>query len=132
VTTLYDVTDRLIGEHLHALLALGWQVDELLRTALAEPAATEDSAEPTTPFVRLISAARLLYHHHTIDTKGRCRICTRPSRGRRAPTRPCTVHAALSFYLLQPDELVLREIPRPAAPRLPRLRGDGGIDDRTR
>jgi hypothetical protein len=80
MTTLYEVTDRLIGEQLDALLPLGWQIDELLHSAIVEPANRREDPDRTMRFVRLISAARLLYQQHTVDRKGLCGIC--PSRSR--------------------------------------------------
>ena len=124
MTTLYTTMDRLIGEHLDELLALGWEVDEQLRSAATET--DEPSHQPTMPFVRVISAVRLLHQKHTVDAKGRCRICTERRRfWHRTRTQPCTVHSAFSFYLTQSDELVLSEIPRPrAAPGRPPLELD--------
>lgn len=111
MSSVYETTGRLLGEHLDALLEAGWYVEDLLADqAGASGGATERNAQ----FVRLISAAQSLYWQHAVDAKGRCRICTRRSRLRRTRLRPCTVYSALSFYLTQPDELVLRDIPRPA------------------
>lgn len=111
MTTLYTTMDRLIGEHLDELLTLGWEVDEQLRSAAIET--DEPSHQPTMPFARLISAVRLLYQKHTVDAKGRCRICTERGRfWRRMRVQQCFVHAVLSFYLVQSDEVVLSEITR--------------------
>ncbi len=111
MTTLYTTVDRLIGEQLDELLALGWEVDEQLEPLTAET--DEFSHQPAMPFVRLISAVRFLYQKHAVDAKGRCRICIERGRlWRRTRAQPCTVHAALSFYLTQHDDLVLAELPR--------------------
>jgi hypothetical protein len=116
VTSIYETTDRLIDEELNELLVLAWDMDDR---------SPSDSAEPghrlTMPLVRLISAALLMHQRHNIDTRGRCRICT--SRGRlwrRVRMQPCTVYAALNFYLTQPDGLVLRDMHRPRARPMPR------------
>jgi len=89
MTSIYQTTDRLIGEHLDELLTAAWELD--------------------TRFVRLVCAARSLRERHRIDAHGRCRTCTRRRRLRRTRARPCTVHVALAYYLTQPAELVLRD-----------------------
>jgi len=111
MTTIYETTDRLIGEHVDELLALAWDIDEQPRPMSAE--ADERGHRPTMPFVRLIAAVHLLYQQHGVDAKGRCHICAERTRVWCTRTRPCTVYAALSFFLTQPDELVLHDIPRP-------------------
>jgi hypothetical protein len=117
MTTIYETTDRLIGEQLDALLTIAWQLDHRQHAIPAD--SDEFSHRPTMPIVRLVGAARLLYQQHCVDAKGRCRICARRVRWWPSWIRPCTVYAALNFYLTQPDELVLRELPRPptALPR---------------
>jgi hypothetical protein len=118
MSSVYETTGRLLGERLEALLEVGWHVDDLLADqAGVSTGTTEECAQ----FVRLISAAQSLYWQHAVDPRGRCRICVRRSRRWRARLRPCTVYAALSFYLTQPDELVLRDVPRPVSqhPLLP-------------
>jgi hypothetical protein len=40
----------------------------------------------------------------------RCRFCTPPSALAPCSHRPCTVYAAFSAYLTQPDDLVHRQI----------------------
>ena len=71
--------------------------------------------------VRLVAAAWSLYLRHRVDAKGRCRHCPRRRgwlgwwggwRFDRRRTGQCTVLATLSFYLMQPTEVVLRELPR--------------------
>ena len=93
MTTIYHTTDRLIDEQLDALFATAWQLDN--------------------QFARLVAAARSLHEQHRVNAKGRCRICSRRPPLRCTSMRICTVYAALSFYLTQPNDLVLREIPRP-------------------
>ena len=72
-------------------------------------------------FVRLVAAAWSLYLRHRVDAKGRCRHCPRRRgwlgwwggwRFDRRRTGQCTVLATLSFYLMQPTEVVLRDLPR--------------------
>ena len=104
MTSLYTTTSRLVGEYLDALLGLGWRLDDL-------------DDDPDLRVVRLAGAALALTQQHAIDSKGRCRICTRRRHLRRTRTRPCTVYAALSFYLTQPYELALRQFARPGVDR---------------
>lgn len=111
MTSIYETTDRLIGEHLDALLEIGWQVDDVVLSMLADRMVfPERSAQ----FVRLVWAVRSLCLQHRKDARGRCRICVKRGRlRRRRLARPCTVYSALSFFLTQPDDLVLRDIPKP-------------------
>lgn len=109
MTTPYTNMHRLLGEQLDELLALVWEVDEQLQPAVAE--FEEPSHQPTVPFARLISAARFLHRQHTVDAKAA--VASAPGEDDSCGARqsnPCSVHAALSFYLVQPDEIVLSKI----------------------
>ena len=118
MSSIYATTGRLVTEHLDELLATGWKL-------------TFDSSLVTTDprVVRLVGAALSLVQQHTVDSHGRCQFCTRRRAARRTRMRPCTVYSAMSFYLTQPDELVLPQIPGPrwagpdsaATLRLPKL-----------
>jgi hypothetical protein len=105
MTSLYATTSRLIDEYLEALLTASQLLD----------GGTNDS---NSQFVRLAGAGLALAQQHTVDSKGRCRICTRRRHLRRRRMRPCSVYSALSFYLTQPDELVQQVLPEliPARP----------------
>jgi hypothetical protein len=95
VTSAFVMTSQLVQQRIELLLhaaMLGQVVDEPDR------------------FVRLAAGALAVVQQHTIDDKGRCRFCARRRRWRRVRARPCTVHAAFSAYLTQPDELVQRQI----------------------
>jgi hypothetical protein len=110
MTSIYATTSRLIDECLEALLAASQLLD----------GRTNDS---NSQFVRLAGAGLALARQHTVDGKGRCRICTRRRRLRRRRMRPCSVYSALSFYLTQPDELVQQVLPELASARpAPRTR----------
>ena len=86
MSSIYETTDRLIGEHLDALLAVAWEADDRLGPEFTHT--FESSCQPSMLFVRLVSAARLLYQGHSVDAKGRCRICTTRVRWwRRVRTR---------------------------------------------
>ena len=92
MTTIYETTDRLIGEHVDELLALAWDIDEQLRPMSAE--ADERGHRPTMPFVRLIAAVHLLYQQHGVDAKGAAisvrsaRECGAPEHGHARCTQP--------------------------------------------
>jgi hypothetical protein len=95
VTSAAVLTSRLVEKRIELLLhaaMLGQPTDESDR------------------FVRLAASALALVQQHAIDDKSRCRFCTRRRRWRRVRARPCTVYAAFSAYLTQPDDLVHRQI----------------------
>jgi hypothetical protein len=96
VTSAFGLTSRLVEERIEQLLCVAGTLDDLVD----EPAR----------FVRLAAGALALVQQHAVDNKGRCRFCTRRRRWRRVRARPCTVHAAFSAYLTQPDDLVQRQI----------------------
>jgi hypothetical protein len=104
MTSLYATTSRLIEERLEALLNAGQPLD----------GRTDDS---NAQLMRLAGAGLALAQQHTVDGKGRCRICTRRRRLYRRRMRPCSVYSALSFYLTQPDELVQQVLPELAPAR---------------
>ncbi|MGH3611048.1 MAG: hypothetical protein ACRDRK_00195 [Pseudonocardia sp.] len=92
--TLYRLFDR--------------ELSELLDTVLAgEVVADRDTAEH---LIRTIGALLHLHAQHPVDAHGRCSSC-RPPRIRWPWRRsPCSVHAALSFYLRHPPDLVLTAV----------------------
>lgn len=98
MTSIYDTTSRLIGEYLDALLSASWQPDGI-------------ESDRDMRVVRLVAAAMALCRQHEVDGKGRCQVCTRRRAVRRRRLRPCTVYAVMNFYLTQPDELVLPQLP---------------------
>lgn len=100
VTAMYVTTSRLIVERLEAALATAWQFEHQV-------------ADPDVSLVRVVGAGLALIRQHTVDGKGRCRICIQRRRWRRVRRRPCTVYGALMFYLTQPDALVLRQLSEP-------------------
>ncbi len=64
----------------------------------------------------------LLLCDHPVDRRGRCRSCRRPGAVLGQRRRTCRIHAKASFWLRQPDDVVLRHLaselnhrPAPAA-----------------
>jgi hypothetical protein len=96
MTSAFLMTSKLVRTRIERLLAVAATLDQL-------------AGEPVR-FVRLAAAALDLVQQHAIDEKGRCRFCVRRRRWRRFRARPCTVYAAFSAYLIQPDGLVQRQI----------------------
>lgn len=96
MTSAASVTSKLVRERLELLLSVASTLDH----HLDEPAR----------FVRLAVAALTLVQQHAVDSKGRCRFCTRRRGWRRVRARPCTVHAAFDASLTQPDDLVQRQV----------------------
>lgn len=63
--------------------------------------------------VRVVGTLVWLQQRHQVDDHGRCSTCRAAPRAwwRPWPKRiGCTVHAALSFHLRQPDQFVLAAI----------------------
>lgn len=93
--------------------AYGRELAELLDAVLAGDLVTDHAAIIERRVVRSLGALVWLQQRHRVDKRGRCSIC-RPARRawwRLWPQRTtCTVHAALSFYLRQPDWAVLPAI----------------------
>ncbi|MGH3806762.1 MAG: hypothetical protein ACRDRU_09035 [Pseudonocardiaceae bacterium] len=94
----------------HATLyrVFGAELSELLDTVLAGEVVSDRATAER--LVRSVGALAYLHERHTIDKHGRCGQCWQaPRRWRRPwPKRStCSVHAALSFFLRQPDDFVL-------------------------
>lgn len=89
---------------LHRVFAA--ELSELLDTVLAGEVADRATAER---LVRSVGALVHLHERHPIDKHGRCGRCwTPPRRWCPWPKRStCSVHAALSLFLRQPDDFVL-------------------------
>jgi hypothetical protein len=95
VTAAASLTSKLVQERLELLLRVACTLDHL--------------DEGPARFARLAVGALILVQQHAVDSKGRCRFCTRRRGWRRVRARPCTVHAALGACLTQPDDLVQRQ-----------------------
>lgn len=101
---------------IHATLhrVFGDELSGLLYTVLAgEVVADRDGAER---LARALGALVYLHGRHRLDARGWCRVCWPVPRRwwRPWPRRPtCTVHAALSYFLRQPSDLVLTPLTEP-------------------
>lgn len=106
--SFHVITARLLGERLQKLLDLimcGCTLGDAQRTEL----------------IRLVSAIVDLRQQHRVDGRGECRIC-RPGRRWLRERRPCSVHGVLTFYLMQPEGFVPREIQTNGGPPHDRVR----------
>ena len=52
----------------------------------------------------------LLLCDHSVDRRGRCLSCRRPGAVLGQRRRPCRIHVTASFWLRQPDDVVLRHL----------------------
>ena len=52
----------------------------------------------------------LLLCDHPVDRRGRCRWCRRPGAVLGQRHRPCRIHVKASFWLHQPNDVVLRHL----------------------
>ncbi len=72
----------------------------------------------------------LLLCDHPVDRRGRCRSCRRPGAVLGQRHRTCRIHAKTSFWLRQPDDMVLRHLARELNHRPAPAPGTGGRPDR--
>ncbi|MGH3947640.1 MAG: hypothetical protein ACRDSE_00730 [Pseudonocardiaceae bacterium] len=92
--------------------AFGRELAELLDTVLAGDLVADQAVTVERRVVRTLGALASLQQRHRVDNRGRCSTCRAAHRAwwPWPPRTTCTVHAALSFYLRQPDWAVLPAI----------------------
>ena len=101
--------------------------DVLLAAVTSRPAA--DSGTGSIQF-RACAVLYLLLCDHPLDRRGRCRSCRRSGAvlGQRRHT--CRIHTKASFWLRQPDDVVLRHLASELDHRPAPAPGAGGRPDR--
>ncbi len=72
----------------------------------------------------------LLLCDHSVDRRGRCRSCRRSGAALGQRRRKCRIHVEASFWLRQPDDVVLRHLASELNDRPARAQGTGGRPDR--
>jgi hypothetical protein len=72
----------------------------------------------------------LLLCDHPLDRRGRCRSCRRSSAVLGQRRRTCRIHTKASFWLRQPDDVVLRHLANELNHRSIPAPGTGGRLDR--
>lgn len=95
--SFHAVAARLLGEQLQELLDHVQQSAEFSKPQQAE-------------LVRLLGAMIALQAQHRVNGRGRCRVCWTTRRWSRR--QQCSVHAALTFYLIQPEVGIAEVSPR--------------------
>ncbi|MDQ3765064.1 MAG: hypothetical protein M3460_27225 [Actinomycetota bacterium] len=71
----------------------------------------------------------LLLSDHTVDRRGRCRSCRRSVAVLMQRRRECRIHVRASFWLRQPDDVVLRHLAQELNHRPASTPGTGGQPD---
>ncbi|MDQ3763835.1 MAG: hypothetical protein M3460_20155 [Actinomycetota bacterium] len=71
----------------------------------------------------------LLLSDHLVDRRGRCLSCRRSGAVLGQRRRKCRIHVKASFWLRQPDEVVLRHLAQKLNHRLASAPGTGGRPD---
>ena len=71
----------------------------------------------------------LLLCDHPVDRRGRCRSCRRPGIKLGQRRRTCRIHVKASFWLRQPDDVVLRHLASKLSHHPAPAPGTGGRPD---
>ncbi|MGH4007579.1 MAG: hypothetical protein ACRDTH_05320 [Pseudonocardiaceae bacterium] len=81
--------------------------DVLLAAVTARPAADGGIGSIQ---LRACAVLYMLLHDHTLDRRGRCRSCRHPCALLGKRRRRCRIYVEASFWLRQPDDVVLRHL----------------------
>lgn len=86
------------------------ELSDLLDTVLAGEVVSDRATAER--LVRSVGALVHLHQQHPVDARGRCGVCCPVRRWWRPWSKRsiCTVHTALSFYLWQPCDSVLKAL----------------------